>query len=112
MGEELVFPLLDLRRADVVAQGKGGNTEDVDELEERIRLEIERQPPFGLKDLAVDGNDIMKTFSIPPSPLVGQVLNYLLELVLDDPEVNQKDRLMKEAEFFLKNVSTNSANKE
>ncbi|MGB3092669.1 MAG: HDIG domain-containing metalloprotein [Candidatus Zixiibacteriota bacterium] len=112
MGEELVFPLLDLRRADVVAQGKGGNTEDVDELEERIRLEIERQPPFGLKDLALDGNDIMKTFDIPPSPLVGQVLNYLLELVLDDPEVNQKDRLMKEAEFFLKNVSTNSANKE
>ncbi|MGB2803853.1 MAG: HDIG domain-containing metalloprotein [Candidatus Zixiibacteriota bacterium] len=111
MGEELVFPLLDLRRADVVAQGKGGNTEDVDELEERIRLEIERQPPFGLKDLALDGNDIMKTFDIPPSPLVGQVLNYLLELVLDDPEVNQKDRLMKEAEFFLKNVSTNSANK-
>ncbi|MGB2769716.1 MAG: HDIG domain-containing metalloprotein [Candidatus Zixiibacteriota bacterium] len=112
MGEELVFPLLDLRRADVVAQGKGGNTEDVDELEERIRLEIERQPPFGLKDLGVNGNDIMKTFDIPPSPLVGQVLNYLLELVLDDPEVNQKDRLMKEAEFFLKNVSTNSANKE
>jgi len=112
MGEELVFPLLDLRRADVVAQGKGGNTEDVDELEERIRLEIERQPPFGLKDLAVDGNDIMKTFSIPPSPLVGQVLNYLLELVLDDPEVNQRDKLMKEAQFFLKNISTNSANKE
>jgi poly(A) polymerase/tRNA nucleotidyltransferase (CCA-adding enzyme) len=53
----------------------------------------------------------MKTFSIPPSPLVGQVLNYLLELVLDDPEVNEKERLMKEAEFFLKNVSTNSADK-
>ncbi len=112
MGEELVFPLLDLRRADVVAQGKGGNTEDVDELEERIRLEIERQPPFGLKDLAMNGNDIMKTFNLPPSPLVGQVLNYLLELVLDDPEVNQKDKLMKEAEFFLKKISTNSANKE
>jgi hypothetical protein len=38
-------------------------------------------------------------------------LNYLLELVLDDPEVNQKDKLMKEAEFFLKKISTNSANK-
>lgn len=112
MGEELVFPLLDLRRADVIAQGRGGTTEDVDELEERIRLELEKQPPFGLKDLAVNGNDIMKTFNLPPSPPVGQVLNHLLELVLDDPEVNQKETLMKEAEFFLKNVSTNSANKE
>jgi tRNA nucleotidyltransferase (CCA-adding enzyme) len=112
MGEELVFPLLDLRRADVVAQGKGGITEDVDELEERIRLELEKQPPFGLKDLEVGGNDIMETFSIPPSPLVGQVLNHLLELVLDDPEANKKERLMKEAEFFLKNISTSSENKE
>ena len=110
MGEELVFPLLELRRADVAAQGKGGSTKDVDELEERIRLELERKPPFGLKDLEVKGNDIMDTFNIPPSPLVGQVLNYLLELVLDNPELNQKTRLMKEAKFFLKNISTTSTN--
>lgn len=110
MGKELVFSLLELRRADVAAQGKEGNTRDVDELEEKIKLELERKPPFGLKDLEVKGNDIMSTFNIPPSPLVGQVLNYLLELVLDDPELNQKERLMKEAEFFLKNISTTSAN--
>ncbi len=112
MGEELVFSLLDLRRADVVAQGKGGDTRDVDDLEERIRLELERKPPFGLKDLEVDGNDIMNVFQIPPSPLVGQVLDYLMELVLDNPELNEKERLMKEAEFFLKSISANSANKE
>jgi hypothetical protein len=112
MGEELIFSLLDLRRADVVAQGKGGTTGDVDELEERIKLEIERQPPFGLKDLEVGGNDIMKAFGISPSPLVGQVLNYLLELALDEPEVNKKERLMKEAEFFLKNISTSTENEE
>jgi len=110
MGKELVFSLLELRRADVAAQGKEGNTRDVDELEEKIKLELERKPPFGLKDLEVKGNDIMSTFNIPPSPLVGQVLNYLLELVLDDPELNQKERLMKEAEFFLKNISTTSTN--
>jgi tRNA nucleotidyltransferase (CCA-adding enzyme) len=109
-GEELVFPLLELRRADVVAQGKGGHTQDVDDLEERIKLELEKKPPFGLKDLAVNGNDIMDTFSIPPSPLVGQILNYLLEMVLDEPELNQKERLLKEAEFFLKNIWTASAN--
>jgi tRNA nucleotidyltransferase (CCA-adding enzyme) len=110
MGEELVFSLLELRRADVIAQGKGGSTKDVDELEERIRLELERKPPFGLKDLEVNGHDIMNTFNIPPSPLVGQILNYLLEMVLDDPELNQKERLLKEAEFFLKNISAASAN--
>jgi tRNA nucleotidyltransferase (CCA-adding enzyme) len=112
MGTDLVFALLDLRRADVAAQGKGGNTQDVDELEDRIRLELEKKPPFGLKDLEVDGNEIMETFEIAPSPLVGQVLNYLLELVLDNPELNQKERLLKEAKFFLENISTDSDGRE
>ncbi len=107
MGEEMIFPLLDLRRADVVAQGMGGGTQDVDELEERIKLEIEKKPPFGLKDLAVNGNDIMGTFNITPSPLIGQILNYLLEMVLDEPELNSKERLLKEADFFMKNLPTN-----
>jgi tRNA nucleotidyltransferase (CCA-adding enzyme) len=110
MGEELIFPLLELRRADVVAQGKGGHTQDVDELEERIKLELEKKPPFGLKDLAVNGNDIMESLNLPPSPLVGKILNHLLEMVLDEPEVNQKENLLKEAEFFLKNLSAASAN--
>jgi putative nucleotidyltransferase with HDIG domain len=111
MGTELVFSLLDLRRADVVAQGKGGDTQDVDELEEKIRLEIERKPPFGLKDLEVKGNDIMSKFNLPPSPLIGQILNHLLEMVLDDPDLNKKEKLLEGAEFFLKNMpllSTNS----
>jgi tRNA nucleotidyltransferase (CCA-adding enzyme) len=110
MGVDLIFPLLDLRRADVVAQGKGGHTQDVDELEERIKLELEKKPPFGLKDLAVNGNDIMENLNLPPSPLVGKILNHLLEMVLDEPEANQKENLLKEAEYFLKNISTASAN--
>jgi tRNA nucleotidyltransferase (CCA-adding enzyme) len=110
VGVDLIFPLLDLRRADVVAQGKGGHTLDVDELGERIKLELEKKPPFGLKDLAVNGNDIMDNFKLPPSPLVGQILNHLLEMVLDEPEANQKENLLKEAEYFLKNISTASTN--
>jgi tRNA nucleotidyltransferase (CCA-adding enzyme) len=104
MGQELVFSLLDLRRADVVAQGKGGETKDVDELEERIRLEIERKPPFGVKDLEVNGNDIMQEFNLSPSPLVGQILNHLLEIVLDDPDLNKKEVLLKEAKIFLRSL--------
>jgi len=31
-------------------------------------------------------------------------------MVLDDPQLNQKERLLKEAEFFLKNISATSTN--
>jgi len=37
VGKELIFDLLDLRRADVIAQGMGGTTEDIDVMEQRMR---------------------------------------------------------------------------
>ena len=57
-----------------------------------------------LKDLEVNGNDIMSKFDLQPSPLVGQILNHLLEMVLDDPDLNKKEILLKEAEIFLRNM--------
>jgi tRNA nucleotidyltransferase (CCA-adding enzyme) len=101
MGPELVFDLLDLRRADVVAQGMRGKTEDVDELEQRIRAELERKPPFGLSDLAVDGRDIMNTFGLQPGPQIGKTLNFLLEQVLDDPTLNMREKLLELARDFI-----------
>lgn len=101
VGQELIFDLLDLRRADVVGQGMGGKTEDVDEFEQRIRNELERKPPFGLADLPINGDDIMREFGLQPGKEVGEILNHLLELVLDFPEKNQYDVLLKEARAFL-----------
>ncbi|HEX9917378.1 MAG TPA: HDIG domain-containing protein [candidate division Zixibacteria bacterium] len=104
VGKENIFKLLDLRRADVEAQGKGGETRDVDELEQRIRLEMDKKSPFGLKDLEIDGNDVMEKFNLTPGPKVGKTLKYLLEKVLDEPELNHKDILLKEAKSFLKTI--------
>ena len=100
VGIDLIFDLLDLRRADVVAQGMGGKTADVDELELRIKNEINKKSPFGLKDLAVDGNVIMKKLKLKPGPVVGEILNYLLEQVLDEPENNSPRVLEKKAKEY------------
>ena len=102
VGQGLVFDLLDLRRADVIGQGMGGKTEDVDEFEQRIRAELERKPPFGLGDMALNGDDLMREFGIEPGKLVGEILNHLLELVLDFPEKNSYDVLLEEARAYLK----------
>lgn len=102
VGRTLIPDLLDLRRADVVAQGKGGTTEDVDEMEKAINDEINRQSPFGRSDLAVDGDLLISTFNLEPSPLVGDILEYLLEKVLDNPEDNQLDTLLGYAKDYLK----------
>lgn len=108
VGQDLIFDLLDLRRADVVAQGKGGTTEDVDEFEQAIRDEIDRKPPFGLSDLALSGNDVMILLDIGEGKIVGEVLNHLLEHVLDFPENNTREKLESLAkEYYLYNIGPN-----
>jgi tRNA nucleotidyltransferase (CCA-adding enzyme) len=102
IGQRLIPDLLDLRRADVIAQGMGGNTADVDRMEEAIREEIERKPPFGRSDLALNGQTIMESFHLEASPLIGEVINYLMEKVLDDPAENQPDILLRRAGEFLR----------
>jgi len=101
VGEDQIFTLLDLRRADIVAQGKGGSSKDVDEFEKIIREEMAKKPPLSTRDLAIDGKDVMKEFELTPGPLVGKVLNHLLEAVLDEPGLNRREGLLGLAKQYL-----------
>jgi tRNA nucleotidyltransferase (CCA-adding enzyme) len=101
IGQRLIPDLLDLRRADVKAQGMGGSTEDVDKFEQEIRDEINRKPPFGRSDLALNGSDLIELFNLEPSPLVGDVLDFLMEKVLDNPEDNTRETLIDYARQYL-----------
>jgi len=107
VGTELIFDLLDLRRADVEAQGMGGSTEDVDQFEQQIRAELSRKPPLTVSDLAVNGHDVMEIFGLKPGPTVGKIINYLLERVIDNPEDNTSETLQFLAkEYYEKNIKT------
>ncbi len=46
-----------------------------------------------ITDLAIDGKDVMRILGIAPGRIVGVVLERLLERVLDDPSLNEPDRL-------------------
>ena len=109
VGVDLIFDLLDLRRADVVAQGMGGRTDDVDVFEQQIRDELSRKPPFSFSDLALDGRDIMGLFGITPGPLVGEILDHLMEQVLDDPGRNTKESLETLARDYYQTRTEDSA---
>ncbi len=112
VGQELIFDLLDLRRADVEAQGRGGTTEDVDQFERQIRDELSRKPPLTASDLALNGYDVMKLFDLKPGPTVGEIIDYLLECVLDNPENNTHEILRSLAtEYFDKNIKQAIENK-
>ncbi len=112
VGEDLIFDLLDVRRADVVGQGMGGTTEDVDKFESDIRDELAKKPPFSLSDLKINGERIMKMFEMAPSPAVGKILDRLMDAVLDDPGLNTVDDLENLAIEYYKNVINNNKHNE
>lgn len=109
VGVDLIWDLLDLRRADVAGQGMGGRTDDVDQFEAEIKAELDKKPPFGLKDLALTGYDIMQLLNIPPSPPVGKILNYLLDRVLDNPEDNTPEVLATYAREYYQQILDGTA---
>ena len=93
LGPEEAFMVIDLRAADCLAgQEDRGVLESVD-LRRRLRYEIERGSPLGLRDLAVNGDDL-RQIGIAPGPAMGRILGELLGRVLDDPARNDRAELL------------------
>jgi tRNA nucleotidyltransferase (CCA-adding enzyme) len=96
VGLEQVDALLALGRADVLAKGRPVDAELVllDELHTRIRASVARGEAFSARDLTVSGHDIMQRLAVRPGPLIGKVLERLVERVLEEPGLNQRDTLL------------------
>ena len=96
VGLENIPALFALRKADNIGSGaRSPRMYALEALWERVQEEIRAASAFSLKDLAIDGNDVMKELGIPPSPEVGRILNELFERVTDDPKLNTRDSLLR-----------------
>lgn len=72
----------------------------IGELEDRIKGILSQGDALSLKDLAVNGKDIM-SLGVPQGPQVKATLEYLLECVMDDPKQNTKKQLTEIAKSHL-----------
>jgi len=96
VGPENVADLFDLRIADNVGNGtKVGFPHYLGELSDRIDAILAASQAFTLRDLAVDGKDVMRELRVPPGPSVGSILERLLEEVIEHPERNDRAYLLK-----------------
>lgn len=95
IGLEWLEDLLVLRRADRIASGKkrGPVSRGTRRLLEHIERVLQEDAAFSLKDLAIDGHDVMRIAGIGPGPEVGRILKACLEAVLEDPERNTPEAL-------------------
>ena len=100
VGKDAVADLIALRAADGAAvTGEKVDTRPLGRFAERVRGEMESQRALTVRDLAVSGHDLMDA-GIPRGPLLGVVLETLLEAVIEDPAQNTRDRLIEIAKRF------------
>jgi putative nucleotidyltransferase with HDIG domain len=95
IGLETIPALFALRRADNIGSGaKSPRMYALDALWRRVQEEIDAANAFSLRDLAIDGNDLMKELGVPQGREIGRILNALFERVTDDPALNTREKLL------------------
>lgn len=96
IGEEAFLDLLKIQRADAKAQNpiyykdKKEKVNNLYTIYEEVKTNKEC---FTLKDLAINGNDLIK-IGIKEGTKIGEILEYLLKTVIENPEFNQRETLL------------------
>lgn len=94
-GVENVDDLIKLRIADATANPKSTFTNhEIEALQTRISKVLAEDSALRIKDLDISGHDLIE-MGIPKGPQIREALEYLLEEVLEDPKLNQKELLLK-----------------
>lgn len=102
VGWENIYDLIELRKADRLASGfekavGPGLEKLLSDLEELKKEKSDYQ----IKDLDISGKDLIEELGIRPGPIVGKLLNLLLERVLEDPSLNRRETLLEIAKKYL-----------
>jgi tRNA nucleotidyltransferase (CCA-adding enzyme) len=97
VGADRVADLLRLRQADNVGSGLPADAGHLDELRRRVAAELQSGAPLNLRDLAVDGGDLTSELDLAPGPVIGRLLDHLLEWVIEDAGRNTRELLLAEA---------------
>ena len=96
IGEDIFSYYMEVRRGDVLAQSMYQREEKIQNLDEIERLYqeiIEKGQCVSLKELSVTGRDLIEA-GMAPGKEIGVKLNELLLLVIEEPELNTKEKLL------------------
>lgn len=92
VGTDLIWDLVDLRVCDRIGTGRPKETPF------RLRkyksmIEEALRDPISVKQLVIDGAEIMNLTKTTPGPHIGFILEILLSEVLEDPKLNVREYL-------------------
>ncbi|EOU1904534.1 CCA tRNA nucleotidyltransferase [Clostridium perfringens] len=99
VGTENIFDLLDLQKS-YLSYMDEYDTECIDILKNRVSDILASKEPIFIKDLAITGNDLITELNYKPGKNIGVILNFLLENVMQTPELNNKEDLLNLSKQF------------
>lgn len=99
IGAEYFPQILEIRRADTMAQSDYQRSEKlalIDEINQLYTEIMEKNQCISLKTLEITGNDLI-ALGVPTGKRIGEILNQLLDEVLQNPENNTYENLIEKA---------------
>ncbi len=94
VGENRIYQLIELQMVDRKCTTEIADVDYLVNRKQEIQAILERKEPIEKKQLAIDGNDILN-LGYGQGEIIGEILNYLMEKVLNTPELNTKEKLIK-----------------
>lgn len=99
IGLENMPMMIEIKRADILAQSDY-NFESkmayVDDLERAYKEVLEKGYCVDKKDLSVNGRDLI-AMGMKPGEEIGVVLDLLFDIVINDPKLNEREKLLERA---------------
>jgi putative nucleotidyltransferase with HDIG domain len=93
IGPHALDELFELREADNVGSGIPRDA-GLTELRRRVTGQLEAHVALTLRDLAINGDDLMAELGLPAGPELGRILESLLDQVLADSTLNDRPTLL------------------
>lgn len=99
VGLENIDDILDLREGDRLGSGAKKTSWRLEEMKARMVEQLNQ--PMDVKDLAINGHDLIEILKMEPGRKIGEILQSLFEEVLDNPELNTKETLLEKAKKLI-----------
>lgn len=100
VGSDRIEDLYRLNEADIRGKGPAfdpSHLSNLEALKAHVAKVLAEGAALSTRDLAIDGNTLMKELGLRPGRIIGEILTTLLEEVIAEPSVNEREKLLERA---------------
>ena len=92
VGEGEIFNLFALQKADIKCSNKNATIKHIIEREKKVNSILENKEAYEVNQMNINGRDLID-LGFKEGKVIGEILEYLLEQIMEKPELNNKETL-------------------